>query len=160
MSKTTTISSQSNPALVTVTPNVVNVSSQVFRLTVPRGASYDLMNRTRVKGQDVKGLLLILDLNTAAGIRINGASIVKLRTLNPAQEDPKTIRALPYGIWRDISSTQQRNDDFKATLASATDLDTPALRLGEFRQVIIEVVSSDLIDWTRSYIQFDVEEFN
>jgi hypothetical protein len=160
MSKTTTISSQSNATLVTNTANTANVSSRIFRLVVPRGAVYDLLNRTLVKGNPVKGALFILDLNRADGQRISGASQVKIRVRNPAQEDPKTLRVLPYSIWRDITSVQQRNDDYKATLASATDLDTAAVRLGEFRELIIEVDGPDVVDWTKSYLQFDVEEFN
>jgi hypothetical protein len=160
MGKITTISSQSNPSLVATSANVANVSTKVFELTVPRGASYDLLNRTLIKGNQVKGALFILDLNTAASVRISGASNIRFRAQNPAQEDAKTLRKLPYAIWRDITSTNQRNDDFKAALAAACDLDAPAVRLGEFRKLIIEVEGPDIVDWTKSYCQFDVEEFN
>ncbi len=160
MGKITTISNQSNSSLVSVSANVANVASRIFRLTVPRGASYDLLNSTNIKGSAVKGFLLILDLNRTDGQRISGASQIKIRVKNPAQEDAKTLRVLPYAIWRDMTSVQQRNDDFKATLASALDLDVPAVRLGEFREFILEVEGPDVVDWTKSYTQFDVEEFN
>ncbi len=160
MAKNTTISSQSRPEIVSVYPNVVNVATKIFVMTVPRGTVYDILNRTLVKGQPIKGFHLILDLNTAAGIRISGASIIKIRTRSPGKEDAETRRALPYSIWREISSVQQRNDDFKSTIANSTDLDADSLRFKEIAQLILEVEGPDVIDWTKSYAQFDVEEFS
>jgi hypothetical protein len=158
--KVSTISSQGRPDIVALSANVANVSTKIFTMTVPRGTVFDIENQTKVKGVPMKGFHIILDLNKADGSRISGASIIKLRSKNPAAEDAKTHRALPYAIWREISSALQRNDDYKATIAGSTDLDASILRFKELSQFIVEVDGPDVVDWTKSYLQFDVGEFN
>ena len=161
MSRTTVISSQSSNAIVALTANVANVPTPVFRSRTPRGALYKLPNVTMVKGDNMQGAYFILDLNTAANVRISGASKIHFMVKKPSDERSKHLRTLTYSIWRDITSVLQRNEDYKATLVSQTDLNVgEELALYEEHEFYIEVEGPDLVDWTKSYVQFNVNEVN
>jgi hypothetical protein len=161
MERTTVISSQSNANVVALTANVANVPTPIFRSRTPRGALYKLQNQTPIKGQNVDGAYFILDLNTAANVRISGASKIHFMVKKPSDERSKHLRTLPYSVWRDISSVLQRNEDYKATLVSQTDLNVgDNLALYEEHEFYIEVEGPDIVDWTRSYVQFNVSEVN
>lgn len=161
MNRTTVISSQSASTIVTLTANVANVASTVFRARTPRGALYKLPNKTTIKGIESDGAYFILDLNTAASVRISGASKVHLMVKKPSDERSKHLRTLPYSIWRDITTVLQRNDDYKSTLVSQTDLNVgDELALYEEHEFFIEIEGPDIVDWTKSYIQYSVNEVN
>jgi hypothetical protein len=159
--RNTVISSQSNASIVTLTPNVANVPTPIFRSKTPRGALYKLLNQTPIKGVIMDGAYFILDLNDAAGNRISGASKIHFMVKKPSDERSKHLRTLPYSIWRDISSVLQRNEDYKGTLVSQTDLNCGIeLPLYEEHEFSVEVEGPTVVDWTKSYIQFNVSEVN
>jgi hypothetical protein len=161
MERTTVISSQSNASIIALTANVANVPTPIFRSRTPRGALYKLPNSTKVRDQIIDGTYFILDLNNAAGIRISGASKIHFMVKKPSDERSKHLRTLPYSIWRDITAVLQRNDDYKSTLASQTDLNVGnELALYEEHEFFIEVEGPDIVDWTKSYAQFSVSEVN
>jgi len=157
----TSITSQSNPSIVALTANVANVATPYAKITVPRGAMYRLHNRNDVRDRSVQGTYIILDLRDAAGNKISGASRVLIGTRGPADEFPKFHRALPYSIWRDLSTQDQRNEDFKATIISQSDLNTNlGIEIPEGHQLLIHVEGPDVVDTTKSFFQIDFEELN
>ena len=161
MSRVTTISNQSDPSIVTLTANVAGVATPIFAAKVPIGAKYILKNSTSVRGREVPGTYIILDLNKADGTRITGASKIVFSTRGPADEFAKPRRAIPYGVWHDVSALNQRNEDYLASIIAQTDLGTGAgVSLPEGYQLIVSVEGPDVVDWTKSGVQFKVEERN
>lgn len=159
--RNTSITSQSSKEIVTLTQNVTNVATPVMKVSTPRGATYRLHNTTAVRGGLVSGTYLILDLCDSSGDRISGASRVLIASRGPASEFPTFHRALPYSIWRDLTTTQQRNEDYKATLVSQSDLNVGAgIEVPEGHELQIFLESPQIIDWEKSFVQFDVEEVN
>ncbi|WP_034383170.1 hypothetical protein [Deinococcus sp. YIM 77859] len=157
----TSITSQSNPNVVALTANVAGTATPVFKLTVPRGAVYRLHNANMVRGQVVNGTYIILDLRDAAGNKISGASKVLVATRGPADEFPRFHRALPYSIWRDLDTTQQRNEDFKATIIGQADLNVgPGIEIQEAHELLLYVDGPQVVDWSKSFVQIDFEELN
>jgi hypothetical protein len=157
----TTITSDSNPTVVSRTANVVGTPTPIFTLTVPRGATYRLHNQNMVRGEPVRGTYFIFDLRDNTGQPITGASRVVVASRTPADEFPKFHRALPYSIFRDLSTAQQRNEDYKATIIGQSDLNTgPGIEIPEAAQLMLYLDSPQVIDWTKSFVQFDVEELN
>lgn len=157
----TSITSQSNPAIVALAANVAGTSTPVATITVPRGALYRLHNQNVVRGQVVNGTYLILDLRDNTGTPISGASRVLVATRGPADEFPKFHRAIPYSVYRDLSTTQQRNEDYKATIIGQTDLNTgPGIEIPEASQLILFVEGPQQVDWSKSFFQVDFEERN
>ncbi|MVN89377.1 hypothetical protein GO986_21820 [Deinococcus sp. HMF7620] len=157
----TSITSQSSPSVVSLSATIANVATPYARITVPRGATYRLHNRNEVRGVRMNGTYVILDLRTGAGDKISGASRVLFFTRGPADEFPKFHRAIPYSVWRDLSTTDQRNEDFKATIISQTDLNTDlGLEIPEGHQLLIQVEGPDVVDTTKSFFQVDFEELN
>lgn len=157
----TSITSQSNPNIVTLTANVASTSTPVARITVPRGALYRLHNQNMVRNALVNGTYIILDLRDAAGNKISGASKLLVATRGPADEFPKFHRALPYSVWHDMDTTQQRNEDFKATIIGQTDLNVgPGIEIPEAHELLFYVEGPQVVDWGKSFFQVDFEELN
>lgn len=157
----TSITSQSNPNTVALTANVAGTATPAMKITVPRGAVYRLHNQNNVRGQLVEGTYIILDLRDNAGNKISGASRVLIGTRGPADEFPKFHRALPYSVWHDLSTTDQRNEDFKATIISQSNLNTGVgIEIPEAHELLLYVESQQVVDWTKSFAQIDFEELN
>ena len=157
----TAITSQSNPNIVTLTANVANVATPAFKAVVPRGATYRLHNTNIVRGSAVNGTYMIIDLRDNTGAKISGASRILVFTKSPAAEFPSFHRALPYSIWRDLETTQQRNEDYKATIITQADLNTGAgVEIPEGHEFHIFVESAQVVDWSKSFVQVDFEELN
>ncbi len=156
-----TITSQSDPSIVTLTANIANTATPVATITVPRGTTYRLHNTNEIRGVSTTGTYIILDLKDANGQPISGASKVIVASRGPADEYEKKHRALPYSNWRDLTTTQQRNEDYRATLVSQTDLNTgPGLEIIEQHQVMLFVEGPTAVDWSKSFFQIDFEELN
>lgn len=159
----TSITSQSAASIVTLTPNVAGVSTPIAKITVPRGAMYRLHNTNLVRNQVVNGTYIILDLRDAAGNKISGASKILVATKGPADEFPKFHRALPFSVWSDLSTTDQRNEDFKATIISQTDLNVGVgIEIPEASELYLYVDGPQVVDWSnsKSFFQMDFEELN
>lgn len=157
----TSITSQSSPAVIALTANVAGTATPVATITVPRGAMYRLHNTNVVRGGVVNGTYLIVDLRDNAGNKISGASRLLVATKGPADEFPRFHRAIPYAVWRDLDTTQQRNEDYKATIIGQTDLNTgPGIEIPEAHQLLIYVDGPQVVDWSKSFLQTDFEELN
>ncbi|THF88470.1 hypothetical protein E7T09_04495 [Deinococcus sp. KSM4-11] len=157
----TSVTSQSSAAVIALTANVAATSTPVATITVPRGALYRLHNQNMVRGVPVNGTYLILDLRDATNAKISGASRILVATRGPADEFPKFHRAIPYSVWRDLDTTQQRNEDYKATIIGQTDLNVGVgIEIPEAHQLLVYVEGPQVVDWTKSFFQADFEELN
>lgn len=156
-----TITSQSDSSIVTLAQNVAGTATPIATITVPRGATYRLHNSNMVRGSMVTGTYIIADLKDNTGQPISGASKLIVASRGPSDEYEKKHRALPFSIWRDLSTTQQRNEDYKATLISQSDLNTgPGLEIIEQHQLLLFVEGPQVVDWSKSFFQIDFEELN
>jgi hypothetical protein len=158
MPRNTIISNQSAATVVTTRVNAANVRSPIFVATTPRGASYTLYNRTLVRGQVLPGLTLIVNLRDAANNPVRGTIFLGVKA--EAEEFETNIRAFPLSIWNDLTTAQQRSEDYKGTLIAQTDLNTGGIELRQMSQLIVQLESAQLVDWTKSYFEYVVQERN
>ncbi|MFB9994489.1 hypothetical protein ACFFLM_21260 [Deinococcus oregonensis] len=160
MTKTTTISSASSPDIVTTRANVAGVATPVFTVTVPDGAQYTLPNQNVVANQLYNGALIVATLhNTAGEVIRDGSLLVGYRTR--AAEFTTPIRGIPLQIWADLSTTQQRNAQYRPGMIQACDLNIgPSLTIKNRAQLVFSVESSEVVDWTKSFLEILVEEVN
>jgi hypothetical protein len=158
--KSTVISNESSPEIVTTTANVANITTPIMRVRVPEGASYTLPNTTTVQGAVISGAVIVLDLKNSAGDRIrSGRLLVGYEHSNG--EFPVQLRAVPLGIWADLSTAQQKNAQYRGALAQGTDLNCgPYLTLAEKAKLVFSLESTEVVDWTKSYLEIGVEEGN
>lgn len=163
-SKNTVLSSQSDASIVTFVANTANpgVPQPVFTATVPRGARYGVRNVTIIRGQKVRGAHFVLDLNKADGTRISGSTKVSFGVKNPSEENVRWLRTVPYNIWRDITAERQRNDDYKGTFVPQCDLGFAGEVgiLNEQAKFYIGLEGPDVMDTTKSFVSFEVSEYN
>jgi hypothetical protein len=158
--KKSILSSDSNPNTVTLTPNAPGVRTPIFRARVPRGATLVLRNSTNIRGIEERGVHLIVDLRDAAGNLISGTSKLTLGVKAAAAEFETNLRTFPYTIWRDLTTAQQRNEDFIRTLVGNTDLNQPGFALKEGSELVIQLESTEVVDWTKSHFEITFEELN
>ncbi len=157
----TSITSHSNASVVTLSTNAINVATPIFKLVVPRGATYRLHNQNVVRGGLVQGTYIILDLRDSAGNNISSSSGIYIATRGPADEFEKKHRRLPYAVWHDLETVQQRNEDFKATIIGQTDLNVgPGIQIPEGHELLLFAESPQVINWSKSFVQIDFEELN
>lgn len=158
--KTITLSNQSPAEIVTTRPNTPGVATPVFTVRVPDGAAYILPNQTTVSGVLYNGAVIVTDLRNSAGDRIRaGNLVVGFRAPNAEFVTPQ--RALPLSNWADLSTTQQKNAQFRGTLAQSTDLNVgPSLTLRNRSALVLSVDSPEVVDWTKSYLEVTFEEVN
>lgn len=154
-----TISSEDNTN-TTLTQNVANVRTEIFRVKVPKGATWTIPNMTELRNGIQKGVHFIVELKNNASNKIPGSSKFVVAVEGPSDEFETNLRALPYGPWRQLSTDQQRNDDFKAQLVQAADLNVPGITLREGESLVISLKSSEVIDWTKSYFEVVAQELN
>lgn len=155
-----TISSESDSSIVTLTQNIANVRTEIFRAKVPKGATWTIPNVTELRNGIQKGVHFIVELKNNANNKVPGGSKFVAGVEGPADEFETNLRAFPYGPWRQLSTDQQRNDDFKAQLVQAADLNVPGITLREGECLVISLKSSEVIDWTKSYFEIVAQELN
>ena len=159
--RNTSITSVSSPSVVSLSNNVAGTATPIMKITVPRGATYRLHNSNLVRGSRVEGTYMIVDLRDSTGAKISGATKILVATKSPAAEYPTFHRALPYSIWSDLSTTQQRNEDFKATILTQSNLNTGVgIEIKEAHELLLYVESQQVVDWSKSFVQIDFEELN
>lgn len=158
--KTITLSNQSAAEIVTTRENTPNVATPVMNIRVPDGAAYILPNQTTVGGVLYNGAVIVADIRNEAGDRIrSGNLVVGFRAPNAEFTTPQ--RALPLSNWADLTTTQQKNAQFRGTLAQATDLNVgPSLTLRNRSSLVLMIESPEVIDWDKSYIEVTFEEVN
>ena len=154
------LSSQSAPQIVTTTANVAGVTTPVMIVTTPEGAIYDISNHTLVRGVDVKGVAIIADLRNATGDRIRAGSLL-IGSQSPADEFPTQHRSIPLTTFADLTTSEQKNENFKATIAAACDINVgDVLQLPRSYQLVLSLNSPEVIDWTKSYLEIPAIEEN
>lgn len=158
--KKSILSSDSSSNLVTLTANAPSVRTPIFRGRVPKGATFILRNSTNIRGVAQRGLHLIVELRNAAGNLISGTSKITLGVKAAGAEFETNLRTWPYTIWRDLTTAQQRNEDFIATLVANTDLNQAGFALKEGSELVIQLESSEAVDWTNSHFEVSFEELN
>lgn len=158
--KSTTISNESARDIVTISENVTGVATPIMRVTVPEGASYTLPNTTTVQGAVISGAVIVADLRNDQGDRIrSGRLLIGYEHSNG--EFPIQLRAVPLTIWADLTVAQQKNAQYRGTLAQGTDLNCgPFLTLGAKAKLLVSLESAEVVDWDQSYLEFIVEEAN
>lgn len=158
--KSTTISNNSAPEIVALFQNVPGVATPIMRVTVPDGANYTLPNTTTVQGAVVSGALIVNNLVNSSGERIReGRLLIGYEHSNG--EFPVQLRAIPIGAYADLTTAQQRNAQFRGYMAQATDLNCgPYLTLQAKAKLLISLESPEVVDWTKSTLDFTVEEGN
>lgn len=154
------LSSQSATAIMSSMANVANVLTPVLVFTTPDGAVYDISNHTLVRGVDVKGVAIIADLRNSNGDRIRAGSLF-IGSASPADEFTTQHRSVPLTTWADLDTSEQKNENFKATIASACDLNFgDVLVLPRGYQLVISINSPEVIDWSKSYLEIPAIEEN
>lgn len=159
--KALTITNQS--ALAATRANTANVleGEEALRFTAQRGQKIFIPNKTRTRNGIVRGLHVIMDLRTAANAVISRNSKVHVYVKRSGRELGEPVRSLPYAIWYDLSTADQRNEDFRGRLAEACDLNEErGLVLNEDDALVFKVESADVVDWTKSYVELVVGEVN
>ncbi|WP_034343998.1 hypothetical protein [Deinococcus misasensis] len=154
------ISSSSPSSIITKTANAANIRTKIVKVVVPKGATYLLANATPVRGQLMRGVHIILDLRDSANNKVSGSTIVSVAVKSQAAEFEKFLRSWPYTIWRDLSTSEQRNEDYIGTLVSQTDLNMDGIALLEGHELQIHAEGPDVIDWTKSTFEIAFEEMN
>ncbi|MEF2280387.1 hypothetical protein V3W47_19000 [Deinococcus sp. YIM 134068] len=158
--KTTTISNQSAPEIVTLRENVPGVATPIKTVRVPDGAQYTLPNVTVVQGSVINGAVIVAEFRNSAGETIrDGSLLVGYRTT--AAEFTTQVRAIPLTTWADLTTTQQKNAQYRGALAQACDLNVgPSLTIKNRAALVFSVESSEVVDWDQSYLEITVEEVN
>jgi hypothetical protein len=126
---------------------------------VQSGQIIELENRTDTRNGVKVGLAAVIDLHSASG-EISRGSRVFLSVQGPGAEFESFIRRFPYAPYFDLSTGEMRSEDFKGRLAEALDLNGPGIRLKEGAKLQLHLESPDVVDWTKSYIEFPVNEEN
>ncbi|GGJ56579.1 hypothetical protein [Deinococcus roseus] len=159
-SRNITISSENSSDVVTLTANIANVRTEIFRYKVPKGSTITIPNATELKNGIAKGVHFITELKDVSNNKIPGGSKLVFGVLGPADEFETNLRALPYSPWRQLSTDQQRNDDYKTQLVAAADLNVPGITLREGEMLVISLISTTAINWNNSYFEIMAQELN
>lgn len=158
------ISNNSNPAIVALTANVTaaeGTPTPIMTVTVPDGTAYAWMNASSVRGKAEAGAHVITDLRKSDGTKISPASRVVFAVQGVQDELPRFIRAIPYGVWYDMTTTQQRSDDYKYGIVSALNLNVPVgIDLQPKDKLLIMLDGPDAVDWGKSTLELIVQERN
>lgn len=154
------ISTSSPASIVTKTANTANIRTKIFTVAVPRGARYDVANYTMTPQGVQRGMHIIMDLRTAGNAKISPTTKIYVAVKSAAAEFEKFLRSLPFSIWYDLTTAQQRNQDYLSTLVGQTDLNLEGFSLLEGQELQIWAEGPDVIDWTKSTLEFAVEEVN
>ncbi len=151
-----TISSESSTEIVTKTVNTANVRSKIFEAVVQRGQVVIVENRTLTKAGVKQGVALVFDPRKSDGSSIARSSRVYLSVQKAGGEFETFIRRVPVAPYTQMSLNDQRSEDFKARLAEAFDINTDGLRLLEGTKIQFQLESSEVIDWSQSYLELPV----
>lgn len=158
--KANPISSQSTSGVISTSANAAGIMTPILTVTVPRGATYDLPNWTKVRGENVRGVALIVDLRNSSGDRIRDG-VLLIGSKAPADDFTSPHRTVPLSIWADLSSADQRNENFRVNIASSTDLNVQdVLVLPADYKLEISLKSAEVVDWSRSFFELPFVEEN
>lgn len=158
MPKTTPITNETTGDIVTLKQNAAGILTSILRARVPDGAEYTIKNQTVAEGALYNGALIVVDLRNANGDRIqDGRLLVGYEGTNA--EFTTWVRGIPLSVWGDLSTSDQKNSRYRATLAQSSDLNVgPALILPARTRLVIGLDSAEVIDWSKSYFEILVDE--
>jgi hypothetical protein len=142
------------------------VFSKVFEYKAKLGQKLYLPNRTAVGNVISRGLAFIASLNTSANVEVSGNMELYIAVQSPTDIAPDFIARVGYQNFKDLSTRDQRDDTFRQRLAQVSDLNTDGeggehrlLTIPEDHALQIWVKgSTDVIDTTKSYIEFPLFE--
>lgn len=131
---------------VKFTPNVPNVLTPVFTITVPEKVRYTLMDKD----------LLVMKLCDANGKEIDANSDIVLAGKRPQQLKTKLVDSKKYRAYRTLDVSEQYDANTNASLR--INLAMGRLDLIELHSLTIEVNSPDVIDLDNSFFELEVDE--
>lgn len=156
------LSSQSDPRIVATLANVANVITPIMVVTTPEGAIYDIENSTVVRGALIRGVAIVADIRNSDGDRIRAGSLL-IGSQSPADEFPTFHRSIPLTTWADLTTSEQKNENFRAKIAGDCDLNIgDILRLAKGYQLVVSLQSPEVVDWSNgnSFLELPAKESN
>lgn len=158
--KNLTITSESADAVRTLLQNKPGVMTPILEIAVQDGQRLFLANQTTVNGQTYQGATIVMELRDTAGNIIRDGNF-QVATRLPLSEYDQPMRALPLTIHAPYSTKEQKNAQYKGSLAQACDLNIgPGVVLQNRAKLIISIQSAAQIDWTKSYFEMLFTEVN
>jgi hypothetical protein len=152
--KPITLSNSSNPAIVTLVANTLNVMTPAATFTAPVGSEFYIPAVSEnAQGTPKRGTYLVLDLRDAAGVKLPANTLVRISFQNPGKESEENVRTVPHGIWTTLDSAQQRNADFRDRLLDSFVMGEEypnGIRITEGGLLNLELKSAVAVDWTKS----------
>lgn len=152
--KPITLSNSSNPAIITLVANTLNVMTPAVTITAPVGSEFYIPAISEnSQGTPKRGTYLVLDLLDAAGNKLPPSTLVRLSFQNPGKESEENVRTVPHGIWATLTSALQRNADYRDRILDSFVMGEEypnGIRITEGGLLFLELKSSVAIDWTKS----------
>lgn len=141
----------------TQSANTQNINTKILEYTVPNARKAVIPAFALLKGASYSGLEAIIDLRTAAGVKLSGSSKVSLTYQTPSMQDPVIFASFTLGGYADLDSGKQREADNQATLLGSiqikpehVDSNTNSLKLPEGSKVCVFVEASAVASWATS----------
>jgi len=131
---------------VRYTPNVPNVLTPVFTITVPEKVRYTIMDKD----------LLVMKLCDADGNEIDANSDVVIAGKRPQQLKTRLVDSKKYRAYKTLDVSQQYDANLNASLR--INLAKGRLDLIELHSLTIEVNSPDVVDFENSFFELEVDE--
>lgn len=130
---------------VTTSSNTANTLTTIFKFKVPAELKYTIY----------AGRPWIMKLKDASGNEIDAHSKIVVLIKGVTDEVGKEVGKFIYRNWREISLANQYNAKFRDALVP--DL-KGHIQLREEQEFLIQVLSSDVVDWTNSVLEIEAEE--
>jgi hypothetical protein len=156
INRTDVFSSESNTEIVTLTANTANVRTKIAEFKVQRGQVVRVDNLTSTIKGVKKGVALIFDPRKADGNPISRSSRLYISVEGPGAEFEKFVRRVPIAPWLQLSLESQSDENFKARLCEALDLNVDEIVLREGTMIQFQLVSPDVINWGNSYLELPI----
>jgi hypothetical protein len=159
MMKPQTISvSSSSAEYSSVRSQVAGVFDEIARVKPKLGQILYVPNKTLVAGSILTGFAFVLTLKDATNTELPGASEIALGILRPNSpaNRPEYITKFPYQVFAGLTTSEQTNDRQKGRIAQAIDLNKHPIEIREDDELILEVKSTAVVDWTNGRSFFDM----
>ena len=134
---------------ITKTANTVNVMTEIFSAKVPLAKEIRLYNGTIVK----------MKLHTGADAELpNNAKIIFGYRL-PGKTEIEELGALTYQPFASTSVAEQEKPETASNRRLKFNNSDRSIRLKSQRELVFKINSSTAMDWSNSWIDFEVEQF-
>ena len=154
--RTDVFSSESNTEIVTKTQNVQNVRTKIIEFKIQRGQVVRVQNQTSTIKGVKRGVALIFDPRKSDNNPISRSSRLYISVEGPGAEFEKFVRRVPIAPWLQLSLESQSDENFKARLCEALDLNVDEIVLREGTLIQFQLLSPDVISWTNSYLELPI----